>query len=165
MLLGKGAAATTRTERKRQRQRCRLPDGFRHETLSAQLVEHLALLTGSREQQDLVLHLIASHHGFCRPLAPVVDDQDLPAVHVPAAVLGKDLRITSTDRAKWLPAERLDSGIAERFWRLSRRYGWWGLVYLEAVLRLADWQASEQEQAKSNSVEPNSNTQQESNHA
>jgi hypothetical protein len=41
------------------------------------------------------------------------------------------------------PAHRLDSGISERFWKLTRKHGWWGWAYLETVFRLADWQASD----------------------
>ena len=83
----------------------------------------------------MILHLIAAHHGYARPFAPVVLDDDPPDVEYEGAVLA------SADRSE-RPPHRLDSGVADRFWSLTRRYGWWGLAYIETLLRLADQQAS-----------------------
>jgi CRISPR-associated endonuclease/helicase Cas3 len=125
-------------EWERLRQVAGLPKGFRHELLSVQLAERHGELPGDELQRDLALHLIAAHHGRTRPFGPVVPDENPPDVTVDSVHLSAHWR-------KAHPPHRLDSGMAERFWRLTRVFGWWGLAYLEAVLRLADQQASAKE--------------------
>lgn len=120
-------------------ERAELPRGFRHELLSLQLAERHPSLPSESMVHDLVLHLIAAHHGNVGPFAPVVIDDNPPSVEVGG------VELTAADR-KALPPHRLDSGVVDRFWRLLRCYGWWGLAYLETVFRLADWQASAAEQ-------------------
>ena len=118
------------------------PKGGRHELLSVRLAESASELLPERDDlRDLVLHLIASHHGHCRPFAPVIFDEQ--GVDVDFELGGQ--------RTHWsgpTGLERLDSGVADRYWRLVRRYGWWGLAWLEALLRLADWRQSEQEETQ-----------------
>jgi CRISPR-associated endonuclease/helicase Cas3 len=119
------------------------PQGMRHEVAS------LALLQGAESKVrpmakdfDLVLHLVASHHGYCRPFAPGVEDAqpvDLGLVHA-----GGDrppLHFGPISSANTL--HHLDSPLADRFWALVERHGWWGLCWLESILRLADHRASE----------------------
>jgi len=124
------------------RTRAELPKGFRHEFLSVQLAESAAataLLPADPLQRTLTLHLIASHHGYARPFAPWVSDDSPP----PVELHHHESRIgISTEERLARPLHRLDSGIAERFWQLTRHFGWWGLAYLETALRLADQQAS-----------------------
>lgn len=132
----------TPAQRHAARRRSQLPAGFRHEMLSVQMAEVVPDTSDNPEDRDLLMHLIASHHGHARPFAPVVEDEAPPDVSL--TELGFDLTLTS-DRRVAYPPHRLDSAIAERFWSLTRRFGWWGLAYLEAVLRLADQRASELE--------------------
>lgn len=127
------------SERARLRRRAALPDRFRHEMLSAQLAETLDTLPADPLCRDLVLHLVASHHGHGRPFAPVCLDDHPPPVDL--ADVGIKAAMTAGQRTA-CPPHRLDSGVADRFWRLCRRFGWWNLAYLEALLRLADRRAS-----------------------
>lgn len=114
-----------------------LPRGYRHEATSLALVEQEPGLLDGASDPDLVRHLIASHHGAARPfLPPVADD----AVKIAVRWEGFDLA-ASTQHGLWHVA----SGVGERFWSLVRRYGWYGLAYLEAILRLADHRRSEHE--------------------
>ncbi|HEU0120877.1 MAG TPA: type I-U CRISPR-associated helicase/endonuclease Cas3 [Bryobacteraceae bacterium] len=112
------------------------PDGFRHELLSLQFAQ--AALPPD-PHRDLILHLIASHHGYCRAFPPVVLDGAPPPVSCHGVNIESDQRLAHAPH-------RLDQGIAERFWRLTRQYGWWGLAYLESLLRVSDWKASSQAQ-------------------
>lgn len=117
-----------------------LPSHFRHEMLSLQLAGHFWAGELSDEDRDLVLHLIASHHGHARPFAPVCEDRSPPAVS--GQLDGMVVGLSVEQREALVPPHRLDSGVTDRFWMLARRFGWWGLAYREAILRLADWYAS-----------------------
>lgn len=129
-----------RKESEAARKRAGYPAGGRHELLSVRLLESKPdSLPASEELQDLLFHLVSSHHGYGRPFAPVVEDAT--PIGVTFDFQGVQFS-ANTDTA----LERLDSGVAERFWRLTRRYGWWGLVWLEAFMRLADHRRSEWEE-------------------
>jgi CRISPR-associated endonuclease/helicase Cas3 len=118
------------------RRKSKYPRGGRHELLSVQMAAaaEREVLDDSRDP-ELALHLIASHHGHCRPFAPYVRDDDPPAVRWEYAGVSRSM---SEAQRRNCAAHSLDSGIADRFWRLVRRYGWWGLAWLEAIFVLAD---------------------------
>lgn len=116
------------------------PKGWRHEVLSVRLAEKSDSLPKCDIDRDLVLHLIASHHGYCRPFVPMFDD---------SANIKSNFQVNGK-KVEWTGATKLeiiDSGVADRYWRLTREYGWWGLAWLESILRLADWRRSEWEES------------------
>jgi CRISPR-associated endonuclease/helicase Cas3 len=130
-------AADDRKARKDAQKRSGYPIGYRHEVLSLAMVEGNAALRKQAHDFDLVLHLVASHHGWCRPHAPPVEEGEAQEVML---LHGKDQLAANTHHGK----ARLGSGVAQRYTELVRRYGWWGLAWLEAIVRLADHRASEQ---------------------
>jgi CRISPR-associated endonuclease/helicase Cas3 len=100
-----------------------LPERYRHEFGSLLEVRSESDFQSlSHDQQELVMHLIAVHHGRGRPHFP----QD--EVFDPRFSLAEG----------HLVAEET----IQRFARLQRKYGRWGLAYLESLLRAADWEAS-----------------------
>ena len=104
-------------------QASRIREDYRHEfgsLLDIQMKSEFATL--SDETKDLVLHLIAAHHGRARPHFPGEEAFD-PEPN------GKDVSAVAVE-------------IPRRFARLQRKYGRWGLAYLESLLRAADYAAS-----------------------
>ena len=90
--------------------------GYRHEFGSvADAERHLSKDTPHR---DLILHLIAAHHGWARPGFPRPEQWD------PEASPGANRAL----------AER----IADRYARLAAEHGAWKLAWLEALLKAAD---------------------------
>jgi CRISPR-associated endonuclease/helicase Cas3 len=146
-----------REAHRRAQRRSGYPRGARHEVQSLAMVQGqveavrkgLKMADGTDEPDvDLVLYLVASHHGYCRPFAPAVVDESpvdvTLAEHTSTAFAALDF--VSTTSCNGL--HRLDSPLADRFWALVAKYGWQELCWLEAILRLADHRASEEEQTK-----------------
>jgi CRISPR-associated endonuclease/helicase Cas3 len=131
-------AAEDPIRRQIARQIAGYPAGYRHELLSLAMAAQAEDALATAHDRELVLHLIASHHGWCRPLPPPIDDPE----DIPVSIDHGGVAFHATTRHR---LARLDSGISERFWALNARYGCWGLAWLEAVLRLADHRRSEAE--------------------
>ncbi|WXB20180.1 type I-U CRISPR-associated helicase/endonuclease Cas3 [Pendulispora albinea] len=111
--------------------------GARHECYSVALVDRYPVLMASAHDTGLVRYLIGSHHGRGRGLQPIVDDA---GTWFELEVDGHELLFRG--RPNLLA---VDSGWVELFVRLQRKYGVWGLAYLETILRLADHRRSEAE--------------------
>jgi|GEM_PF-138777 len=115
------------------------PKGFRHEALSAELSacfdQELSL-----DSDPLLGHLVRSHHGFARPLLPVVEDPTPPLAELD--LLGRKVAMPVATRKAVTPGHALHGACCSEFWRVIRSEGWWEAAWLETQLRLADWSAS-----------------------
>lgn len=102
------------------------PTGMRHEALSALIATaRLRHTDGLNVDPELVVHLVASHHGHGRPLLPLIVDPD-------------PVKVTIDDLGTFDTAETIDRQQPRRFATLNDRYGRWGLALLETIVRLAD---------------------------
>lgn len=137
--LAKSIVGLELPEWQRARRAAGYPRGARHEFMSVALLQSNPGLLSTAADPELVLYLIGTHHGRGRPFVPVVHDYDPETVEV---VWQGERMSASTNHKLWI----LDSGWVELFWKLVRRYGPWGLAYLEAVLRLADGERSAEEE-------------------
>jgi CRISPR-associated endonuclease/helicase Cas3 len=96
--------------------------GYRHEfgsLLDAMRDEDVSKLL----DRELVFHLIAAHHGWARP-------------HFEPRAFDSSRRTADNDQ--------VFAEVARRFGRLQRKYGRWGLAWLESLVRCADIAASRQ---------------------
>lgn len=112
-----------------------LPQGLRHEIASVAVLSEWLASEATRNDAldaDLVLHLVASHHGEGRPIprTPSGGEEARP-FHVAAA--GVEGTAVGDGQDGWADGEWL-----RRFWRVLDRYGEWGTAYLEALLVTAD---------------------------
>jgi CRISPR-associated endonuclease/helicase Cas3 len=100
---------------------------YRHEFGSLFHLDRDQVFQGlSPDVQDLVRHLVVSHHGRGRPL---IESEGFAAA--PPSLL----REAALD-------------VALRFARLQKRWGPWGLAWWEALFRAADQQASKENDMK-----------------
>lgn len=100
----------------------RFEERYRHEfgsLIDLEAESEFRALT-DEDQKDLVRHLIATHHGRGRPHFPA--DEAFDPEHG--------------------GTEKIAAEVPRRFARLQRKYGRWGLAYLESLLRAADYAAS-----------------------
>lgn len=132
----------TKEERDQAREVHSYPRGARHELLSAALLS-------TKSSDDLLLHLIATHHGSARPFAAAVEENPAASSPCRQQLFGVKLDSCHQDVTTW------NTELPERFWRVVRQFGWWGTAFREAVFRLADHAQSRKEQERDSRAEAN----------
>lgn len=122
------AKSGSRNGRPALRPREFLRDHYRHEfgsvldVLKGKHQLHAEFMVLNPDMRDLVLHLIVAHHGRSRPHFPL--EEILDPEHN-----GQDIAELAIETTR-------------RFARLQRKYGRWGLAYLESLVRASDYFAS-----------------------
>jgi CRISPR-associated endonuclease/helicase Cas3 len=107
---------------------------YRHEFGSLrEAASEGAIASLSSDDLEVMLHLIASHHGWARP--------HFEAGHWDIA---EDIAFGEN--------EAVAAQAMRRFGWLQRRFGRWGLAWLESLLRSADYMASRRPSVRSDAV-------------
>ncbi len=122
------------------------PSGWppvRHELSSVALAQSNPQIRQNAHDWDLVLHLVGTHHGHARPLPPIVEDPAPRTLRFDHE--GYSMKVASGE----LVDSPLALEMADRFWQLVSRYGYYGLAWLETILRLADHRQSAEEKRAS----------------
>lgn len=138
LLAKSGMVANDRYSIRIARERAGYPRGGRHECYSVAMLKQHPVLLKSAHDKELVLYLVGAHHGRGRPFMPAIEDNGMRRATF-------SFSGDSIEFAGQHGLERLGSGWADLFWKLIRRYGCWGLAYLETIVRLADHRRSERE--------------------
>ncbi len=101
--------------------------GYRHELGSvAELQKAASVISMESEAADLLLHLVAAHHGHGRP----------------------GFRLEAMGPIQRSDLQQALGAVPARFARVQAAYGWWGLAWLEALVKTADVLASRDEDAQ-----------------
>ncbi len=114
----------------------RLPSGYRHECWSVNIARSHPSMKNSHDHQ-LVEYLIGTHHGYGRPVFPIVSGK--------YADYSRTFRFDGVKAVSNYDLMRIDSGWIEMVEHLCQKYGYWQLAYMEAMIRLADHRQSEKE--------------------
>ncbi|HIC90293.1 MAG TPA: hypothetical protein EYP04_12945 [Anaerolineae bacterium] len=101
--------------------------GYRHE-FGSLLGAAVDCGIANHPERDLILHLIAAHHGWARP-------------HFEPEAFDHENFTTKDNRNAAAEAMR-------RFGQLQQRFGRWGLAWLESLLRCADALASQESEGQ-----------------
>jgi len=111
------------------RQAAGWPQAARHELLSNQLIDAGRQAGLSLVDEDLVRHLVVSHHGHGRPTLPTPGD---------SAPLRTTVSVDGISASAFTDPSAPAADQPARFRRLCERFGYWQLALLEATLRQAD---------------------------
>jgi CRISPR-associated endonuclease/helicase Cas3 len=129
--LAKSGAAWSLVDYQRYRAAAAYPRLARHEAGSVKFAEQLTA-------DKLILHLIASHHGYARPWIPLWKES-------PGIVMTVRLENSEYKGTTGCDLGFVNSSSVDRFWYAFEKYGPWRVAYLEAILRLADHRHSQEE--------------------